>query len=126
MGAEGADALLEGAATVNDALKELFFEAGTEVEFLKASETADEFDVVDTVTEKWWLEYSNFRKNFLLEVAEDATFLADTMSQATHIRIGDEVYVINRRDVTPPQGTDVTWKIFCDRYTKRGNFQTIY
>jgi hypothetical protein len=122
----GNERFIAKAAGAFNKARALVFDTGTEVEFLKASDTADEFDIVDTVTEKWWLEYSNFRRNFLLEVAEDATILQGTMAEATHIRIADEIYVINRRDMTPPQGTDVTWKIYCDRYTKRSNFQTLY
>lgn len=124
--AEGAEALLEGAATVNDALRELFFDTGTAVEFLTASETVDDFDIVDTVTEKWWAEESNFGRNIAVGVAEVSTFLSDTMAVATHIRIGDAVYVIDRRNIAPPQGTEVEWRIFGDRYTKRANFQSLY
>jgi hypothetical protein len=126
--AEGFDALLEGAITVNDALKELFFETGTIVEFLKAGNT-EEFLTVDTRSSGWWLEYSNFRKNFLLEVAEaddaEAIPMSDIALEATHIRIDEDIYVINRRDTTAPKGTDVTWKIFCDRFTKRSNYTAL-
>jgi hypothetical protein len=129
MGAEGADALLEGAVTVNDALRELFFETGTAVEFLKAGNT-EEFLFIDSRESGWWLEYSNFRRNFLLEIAEaedisDGIDLAVTMAEATHIRIGDDVYVINDGDTIPPKGTDVSWKIYCDKFTKRGNYSVL-
>ena len=126
MSAPGADALLIGAATVNDALRGLFFESGTVVEFLKA-DSSNVFTAIDTRSTGWWLEYSNFRHNFLLEIAETDTALglAETMAEATHVRIGDDIYAIIRRDVTPPNGTDVTWKIYCDKFTKRGSYTVL-
>ena len=44
--------LLQGAVTVNDALRELFFESGTVVEFLKAGNT-EEFLFIDSRSSGW-------------------------------------------------------------------------
>jgi len=85
------------------------------ITLLKTSQTYGEYDDVLTITSKRFFEYSNFRQNFLLEIADTSDELTEAMRQATHVRVGEEVYAINPADPTPPQGTDVTWKIYCER-----------
>jgi hypothetical protein len=104
-----------------------FFETGTEVEFLKSiTGAARDFETVDTLAAKWWLEYDAYRKQFTLEVAEDGSFMTDTMAAATHVRIGSAVYVISQGDTIPPSGTSVTWRIFCEKTFQRGQTRPLY
>ncbi len=125
MGAEGADILLEARREVFDTLRPLFFGSDITITLLKPSETAREFDEIEFLIDKWFFEYSNFRKNFLLEIADDGPDIAAALAEATHVAIGDEVYVIEDGDPTPPLGTDVTWKVFCNRYTRRSQYAAL-
>lgn len=123
---EAHDALMLGARVVNDTLRGVFFEPHVELKLLKASPSANAFQTVETITEYWFFEYSNFRQNFLLEIAMDAFELETQMAEATHVKVDDDIYTIRTADTTPPKGTDVTWKIFCDRFETRGRFGAIY
>lgn len=120
------DAIQEGLGVAFSTLKDLFFESGTEVLLLKPTNDAErEFEVVWQVTDKWFFEYSAYRQNFLLEIAEDSTDLDDNIPQATHIQIDSDVYEISQSDTLPPKGTDVTWKVFCTRYARRANYAAL-
>jgi len=112
--------------TLFDIKRELYFDAGTEIKLLKVSDTLNEYDEIDFLVESWFFEYSNFRKNFLLEIAESDIDIGEAIKEATHVRIGDDVYTISAGDTTGPMGTDVTWKIYCDLFTRRGQFAAIY
>lgn len=86
------------------------------ITLLKASQTYGEYDDVLEIESKRFFEYSNFRQNFLLEIADTSSTLTDAIAQATHVRIDDDIYIINQGDTTAPKGTDVTWKLYCDRF----------
>lgn len=124
--AEVHDILLEARKTVFDELRTLFFETGTELHVLSSDISLTEFNVLAMLTEGWWLRYDNFRKNFLLEVVDADDEMPFAMQTATHVRVNDEVYVIDAADVTAPMGTDVTWKIRCDRFTRRSQYSNLY
>ncbi len=100
-------------------------EESTDVMLLKQSETVRDFDTVYQLSGKWFFEYSNFRKDFLLEIAEDDS-ITDAVNEATHVQIDDDVYVIRQGDTTPPKGTDVTWKIYCEQFAKRSQYSALY
>jgi hypothetical protein len=123
--ADAAQALLEGAQTVNDTLAELFFDTTT-ITLMKAADAYDDFDEILVVSSHWWAEESNFGKNILVNIADNSQALIDAMTQATHFLIGTVVYEIDRRNTAPPQGSEVEWRIAGDRYTKRSRFQAIY
>jgi hypothetical protein len=122
-----ADILMEARAIVYNTLRPLFFDTGTSVEFLKPTTNADRaFDLVDVLFTGWFLKYNNFRKEFLLEVAGPEDWMQNVMETSTHIKVDDDIYVIRRSDTLPPKGVDVTWKIYCERFTTRAQFGTIY
>jgi hypothetical protein len=124
--AEVADTLMASRAIVFDTLRTLFFDTDT-VEFLKPTTDATrDFDNVDYLDTGWLLKYNNFRNNFLLEVAGPSAWMQTVMETATHIKIDDDIYVISRKDTIPPKGMDVTWKVYCERFTKRTQFGAIY
>ncbi len=100
-------------------------EESTVVLLLKQSETVRDFDTVYQLNGRWFFEYSNFRKDFLLEIAEDDS-ITDAVNEATHVQIDDDVYVIRQGDTTPPKGTDVTWKIYCEKFAKRSQYSALY
>jgi hypothetical protein len=110
---------------VGDVFNEVWSElegSDTVVKLLVAAENYAEFDEVRTLDGNWFFEYSNFRKNFLLEIAEDSDELTEHVRKATHVKVGDTVYVINDGDTTPPKATDVTWKIYCDLFEAGGQY----
>lgn len=95
------------------------------ITLLKTSQTYGEYDDVLTITSKRFFEYSNFRQNFLLEIADTSSTLTDAMAEATHVQVDDDIYVIRTGDTTAPKGTDVTWKIFCDRFEDKGRWKAL-
>lgn len=95
----------------------------TEVKFLKQSPTTRTFDTVATL-DKWFFEYSEFRQAFVLQIAYNGD-LQEDISDATHVQIDDDVYVIRRGDTLPPKGTDVTWKFFCERFPQRAQMSPL-
>lgn len=111
------------------------FESGTVIEFLKPSETVDDFDIVDVLDTAWYAIFTNFRRNCLVRIAGASNddlaapvsllWMQETLRQATHFRVTDELYTIDRRSTPPPLGADVTWQVFGDRLTKRGNYTVL-
>ena len=123
---EAHDALQVGIGIAHDTLKDVFFGANTEVLLLKPSPDANrDFEVVHQISTKWFFEYSEFRQNFLLEVALGDE-LTDPMNEATHIQVDDDVFVISKQDTLVPKGTDVTWKVYCTRFAKREHYSSVY
>lgn len=114
---------------VNDALNRVFLGGTTSAVLLKASATLDAFEEIVELDSGWFFEYSETRQQFKLRVAKDAddvTFTAE-VQQATHVRINDDVYVINQADTLPPLGTSPEWSIFCTRFTEPGRqFRSLY
>jgi len=115
----------EGLAEAFDALRDEFFDPLTEVSLMKVSATTNTFETVEVISTKWFFEYSEYRQNFKLEIAMGWE-LADSVAEATHVQVDDDVYVIRNGDTLEPKGTDVTWKLFCDRFTQRGQFSPLY
>lgn len=121
------DALLTGRKKVFDTLRSTFFDTNTEVVLLKQSATTNAFDTIEILYDSWWFEYSAFRQNFLLEIAKDDPDSINLSAQeATHVSVDGDIYVIRTADTLPPKGMDVTWKIFCDRFTERSQFKSLY
>lgn len=114
----------EGMAEAFDVLSEEFI-PGVTVTLLVASDVYGEYDDILEVASKRFFEYSNYRKNFLLEIADDSDELTDAIEQSTHVRIDDDVYVIVEGDTVPPTSTDTTWKIYCDRFEDKGRFKDL-
>lgn len=118
------DDLLEGYAVALETLAEEFMPEQT-IWLMKPSTTTNEFDGVLEVTTRFF-EYNAFRQQFRLEIGEDSDDITNAMAEATHVGVDDDIYVIAQADTVPPKGTDVTWKIFCERFTKRSQFASIY
>lgn len=99
-------------------------EGSGSISLLKASETLNEFEEIAQINSGWFLQYDD-SKNFLLEIAstDDLEFYLDT---TTHIQVGEDIYVIRRGDTEPPRGTQVTWKLYCQKYTLREQFGSLY
>lgn len=115
-------ALRKGLGTAFNVLSRQFAPDVT-IKLLSVSEDYDEFDEILTITSKRFFEYSNFRKNFLLEIADDNETLTEKVNAATHVGIYDAdgnrtVYAIIAGDTKPPSSTDVTWKIYCDLFER--------
>lgn len=128
----GYTALLNSRKKVFDKLTGVFYPAGTEMNLLsQAANSANNrtWNTLLSVSSSWWFEYQEYRQQFKLEIADDSQDLKDAMAQATHIQIGNDdqlIYVIVTADTVPPLGVDVTWKIYCERFSKRGQFKSFY
>lgn len=109
--------LREGLAEAYDTLADEF-QNGVSVTLLKVSSTVDSFDTVRVISSKRFFEYSNFRKNTLLEIADTSAQLTIDMGLATHVSIGSEVYVIRSGDTLPPSGTNPVWQLYLDLFEK--------
>lgn len=116
--------LVDGLGEAFDVLSDEFLQGAT-ITLCKASSTADTFDTVLAIDSKRFFEYSNYRKNFLLEIADDSSQLTTAMASATHVKVNNDYYVIIAEDTTAPNSTDATWKIFCDRYERRGHYSQL-
>lgn len=116
--------LREGLAEAYDVLSEEFQPTAV-VKLLKPSETADTFDEIRTIYSKRFFEYSNFRKNTLLEIADNSSGLTDDMAEATHVSINTDIYVIIQGDTLPPSGTNPVWQLFLDLFERRGHYATL-
>jgi hypothetical protein len=70
------------------------------------------------------------RRTRIAKGLEDAAAAAkarqNAIAEATHVQVDDDYYVIRQGDTLPPKGTDVTWKLFCDRFSSRGQFSNLY
>lgn len=100
---------------------------GGRVELVLPSENNDEWNVALTLTEKTFFEYSNFRRNFQLEIGDDNEQIREAIAVATHVRLradgtNDRYFVIRTGDTIPPGSTDVTWKLFCDLHERSTNY----
>ena len=121
-------ALRNGIGTAFNVLSTQFM-PDTVITLLRASENYDEFDTVLVVTSKRFFEYSNYRKNFLLEIADDSDDLTAALGNstdelsATHVQVDDDIYIIRAGDTTPPKSTDVTWKVYCDAFEQKARYQ---
>ena len=112
---------------VFDVMKSLFIEAGTECHLVKQSATLDEFEIITTLRANWFFEWSDFRQSFILQIAESATSLNAEIIQATHIQFDNgAVYVIQQADTVAPTGSDVTWKLFAQKFTQAGQYRGMY
>lgn len=114
----------EGLAEAFDALSDEFL-SGVSITLYKVNQTTDAFESVLAVSTKRFFEYSNYRQNFLLEIADDNGTLTTAMATATHVKVGNDYYVIRQADTTAPLGMDVTWKIYVDRFDVTGRFESL-
>jgi hypothetical protein len=111
------DDLQAGLGEAYDTLSQEF-QPNVTVTLLQASASADEFDSLLEVTSKRFFEYSNFRKNTLLQIADTSSDLTTAMASATHVSIDSVVYVIRNGDTLPPSGTNPVWMLYLDLFEK--------
>ncbi len=118
------DDIRDGLGEAFDTLSDEFL-FGITIKLCRVNASADAFEDLLTVTDKRFFEYSNYRQNFLLEIADDSGSLTTAMATATHVKVGSDYYVIRTNDTTPPQSTDATWKIFVDRFERQANWSPL-
>lgn len=116
--------LREGMGEAFDALADEF-QNGVTVTLQKVSATTDAFEDVLAITSKRFFEYSNFRKNTLLEIADTSSQLTTAMASATHVEIGSDVYVILQGDTLPPAGVNPVWQIFLELFEPRDHYEPL-
>src|SRR3954466_14740034 len=111
--------LQSGLAEAYDTLSDEFLPSQT-VALAMVNEASDTFKTLLTISTKRFWEYSNFRKNFLLEVADDNRTLTTAMQGAPHVLVNSDVYTISAGDTLAPTGTNPVWQIYCDLFAKKG------
>lgn len=110
-----------------DALRSVFFPANSSLELLKISDSgANAYDVVTTIANGWYLEYSEFRQQFKLSVATTNGNFGSLINGSSHVRVSGEVYTITNADTLPPQGKEPFWKLFCKRFSGKSDFRGAY
>jgi hypothetical protein len=137
------DDLREGLAEAFDVLSDEF-QSGAVVTLLRASTTDASFELVLEIETKRFFEYSNFRKNTLLEIADTSDELTDAIRASTHVSIntneesqeavtingeaitingeavtiGDmgsgDIYLILQGDTLKPGGTNPVWQLYLE------------
>jgi len=120
------DKIIAGSAKEFNALRKVYFPPSATLELLAVSDTANQFEAFETIDSGWFLEYSEFRSSFRLSIATKDTDFGSLINRATHIRIGEDVYVIRAADTIAPAGTKPVWQMLCDRELKRSNFRSPY
>lgn len=119
----------EIAVEVADAFNEVradFFANIPSIQLLKPSESEREYDDITTVNDNWFFEYSEFREKFKLQIAINTPEFNALVITATHVKVGDDIYVISQADTIKPQGTDFTWKLYCDKDFQARHFSAMY
>ena len=113
----------EAVGEVFDELRnDLFLDFDDELSLLKADTASNAFSEVWQIDDSWFFEYDGFNKVFRLKISDSSDDLTDAMAEATHVKINDDVYAIRRADILPPMGTNVFWKLLCDRFTDKSNY----
>lgn len=120
------DDIIAAKAEEYNALREVYFPPESVLMLQKPSETENEFETLDYLSSDWYLKYSEYRQQFRLMIARNDWNFTETIKQATHVSINDEVYIVKSADTIPPQGTEPVWQLFCERFFNKGQFSNLY
>jgi len=110
--------LREGLAEAFEVLAEEF-QNGVTVKLCSQTSNADTFTDLLTVSTKRFWEYSEYRKQLILQIADADSSLTIAMVSATHVKIDSTVYEIQNADTLPPAGTNPVWTIYATLYADR-------
>jgi len=119
------DAIQGGLQVAFDTLTDLTRDDDTII-LLKQSSTTRAFEEVLQVSDSWFWKGATTKQNALIRIARDDQELTDAMAEATHIQLGEDVFVIVTTDIIPPSGFDVMWQIFVEQSPSRTQFKAIY
>lgn len=111
------DDIREGLAEAFNALSDEFMPKSV-VTLLKPSDTLAEYETIFDIQTNRFVEFTENRTKLLLEIAASYDDLTDTIAEATHIQVDDDIYLISVADTVVPKSTDVTWKLFGDLETR--------
>lgn len=64
------------------------------------------FDVIN-----WWHTYDNYRKQTIVRVATQSEPFREALSRASDIKVGENVFEIDKRDIRPPDGNRPYWEV---------------
>ena len=98
----------------------------TSITLVKQAADSRTFEEVLIISDGWFWKGATTKQNALVRIARDDQELTDAMAQATHIKLGEEVFVIVTTDIIPPSGFDVMWQIFVEQSPSRTQFKAIY
>lgn len=96
----------------------------TDATLLEVAESTGQYETAYVIQGKWFFDNNKQipsvfadagrHSNSLMYVAEDSEDMKTAMERATHIRISDQEYVINRPDSLAPTIAFPLWQIYCD------------
>ena len=112
------DDLRNGLAEAYDVLSSEF-QSGVTVKLCKQTALTDTFTDLYTVADSRFFEYSNYRKELRLEIADNDSAITTAMLTATHVKIDSTVYEINAADTLAPAGTNPVWTIYATLFANR-------
>jgi hypothetical protein len=61
--------------------------------------------------ENWWHTYDNYRKQTIVRVATQDQAFRDALQRASNIKVGFDIFEIDKRDLKPPDGNRPYWEI---------------
>jgi hypothetical protein len=125
--AEIADDIREAIGEVFDILRgDVFLDASDTMTLVKPSGTANSYSDIVEITGKWWVEYDDRRKSPKLMIADNADEIEEAMAEATHFKVNDTVYAIDKGSTIPPIGASTMWTVYGERQPKRGQFVDLW
>lgn len=114
--------LISANGKIFNVLRRLFFPPDSTLELLSVDDESNDFNVEETLIEGWYLEYSETRRTFRLEIASNDLFLKENIMAVSHVRINEDVYLITKSDTISAVGENPVWTLFCERDFRRSAF----
>jgi hypothetical protein len=122
-----ANAIRGGIGKVFDVLRSgVFLDTSDTLTLVKASGTANSYLDIVEVTSKWWIEYDDVRKSPKLLIAEKSDELVEAFDEATHFKVNDAVYAIDKAAKDEPLAASMMWTVYAERQPKRGQFVDLW
>jgi hypothetical protein len=66
-----------------------------------------------TLTKDWYFDYNGFREQTKVMVATQDSSFATNLLKSSDVKIGNDYYEIDKRDILPPDGDRGYWQFYC-------------
>lgn len=91
---------------------------GATLELLTISDETTGYTTIATLDADWYLKFAEYRNPLKLQIAKDVDF-GYLIRPATHVRVLDIVYTIEKADTVPPLGENPVWTVFCRKFDQK-------